>query len=67
MGWTAGQDIGSSGTEEAELRTLLLPNPRSPDEPMLGPSVHPMVSFENSSHKTHPTNVEMRVSVHPTL
>jgi hypothetical protein len=65
--WTASQGIRSSGVEEAELRTLLLPNPRSPDESMLGSSVYPTVSFENSSHRTHLTNVEMRVSVHPTL
>jgi hypothetical protein len=65
--WTASQGIRSSGAEEAELRTLLLPNPRSPDESMLGSSVHPTVSFENSSHRTLLTNVEMRVSVHLTL
>jgi hypothetical protein len=65
--WTASQSIGSSNIEEAELWTLLLPNPRSPDEPMLGSSVDLTVSFENSSHRTHPTNVEKRVSIHPTL
>jgi hypothetical protein len=65
--WTTGKNIRSSSAEEVELWTLLLPNLRSPNEPMLGPSVHPTVSFENSSCKTHPTNVEKRASVHLTL
>jgi hypothetical protein len=65
--WTAGQGVRSSSAEATELQSLLLPNPRSPDEPMLGSSVHPMVTFENSSRRTHLTNVEIRVSVHPML
>jgi hypothetical protein len=65
--WTAGQGVGSSGAESTELQPLLLPNPRSPNEPMLGLSVHLTVTFENSSCITHLMNVEIRVSVHPML
>jgi hypothetical protein len=44
-----------------------LPNPKASDEPLPISSVHPMVSFENSSCWTHPTHVNMMASVHPTL
>jgi hypothetical protein len=47
--------------------TLTFPNSRSPNEPMLGPSVHPTVYFENLRHRVHPTNVENKASVDPTL
>jgi hypothetical protein len=67
VGWTAGQGVGSSGAEATELQSISLPNPRSPDEPMLGPSVHPTVTFEYTSRRTHPTHLEKLASVHPTL
>jgi hypothetical protein len=67
VGWTVGQGIGSSGAEGAEPWSLLLPNPKASDEPMPVPSVHPTVCFESFDHRTHPTHVETRVSVHPTL
>jgi hypothetical protein len=67
IGWTVGQGIGSSGAEGVEPWPLLLPNPKASDEPMPIPSVHPTVCFESLRHKTHPTNVKERASVHPTL
>jgi hypothetical protein len=67
VGWTVGQGIGSSGAEGAEPWPLLLPNPKASDELMPVPSVHPTVCFESFGHRTHPTHVEKRVSVHPTL
>jgi hypothetical protein len=47
--------------------SLPLPNPKAPNEPMLGLSVHPTIAFEKSSCRTHPTNVEKQAPVHPTL
>jgi hypothetical protein len=67
FGWTASQGIGSSGAEGAEPWPLLLPNPKASDELLPTPSVHPTVRFEYYGHRTHPTHVEMRVSVHMTL
>jgi hypothetical protein len=67
VGWTVGQGIGSSGAEGAEPWPLLLPNPKASDEPMPVPSVLPTVHFESFGHRTHPTHVELRASVHPTL
>jgi hypothetical protein len=56
------QCVRSSSAKEVEPWPLLLPNPRSP-----GSSVHLTVCFENWNHRTHPTNVETKASVHPTL
>jgi hypothetical protein len=51
--WTICLSVGSSGAEETEAQTLLLPNPRASDELMLVPSVHSTVTFEFSSRRTH--------------
>jgi hypothetical protein len=67
VGWIVGQDIWSSSSEGAEPWPLLLPNPKASDEPMPVPSVHPTVHFESFGHRTRPTHVESRVSVHTTL
>jgi hypothetical protein len=67
VGWTVGQGIGSSGAEGGEPWPLLLPNPKPSDELMPIRSVHPTVCFEFLGHRTHPTNVVLRASVHPTL
>jgi hypothetical protein len=67
VGWTAGQGTGLSGAEDAESWPLLLPNSKASDEPLPIPSVHPTVCFESLGHTSHPTNVVLRASVHPTL
>jgi hypothetical protein len=67
VGWTVGQGIRSSDAEGAEPWPLLLPNPKASDEPMPVPSVNPTVCFESFGHRTHPTHVKMRASVHLTL
>jgi hypothetical protein len=67
VGWTVSQGIGSSDAEGAKPWPLLLPKPKASDEPMPIPAVHPTVCFESLGHRTHPTNVVLRASVHPTL
>jgi hypothetical protein len=52
--------VAKEAQEASELQSLLLPNPKAPDEPMLGLSVHPTVTFEISSRRTHLMNVEIR-------
>jgi hypothetical protein len=47
--------------------TLTIAKPKASDEPLHILSVHPMVCFDSFGHRTHPTNVNLMVSVHPTL